>query len=65
MNQEQKSFVARAIEISAFGQFGAVGYTAFQESNWLVLVVSGLCLVFFLVIAYTVLSIDTVDGGKQ
>lgn len=65
MNHDQKHFLARVVEISAFGQFGAVGYTAFKESNWIAFSITGACLVLLLVIAYAILSISVIEGGSK
>ncbi|MGE4545973.1 MAG: hypothetical protein AB7D06_17935 [Pedobacter sp.] len=63
MNKEQKTFLARAVEITAFGQFGAFGYPAFQNGDWFGFIVACLLLLMLLVSVYGILSINT--GGAK
>lgn len=58
MNKEQKHFLARVVEISAFGQFGAIGYTAYLENNWFSVALSLSLLSMLLISAYAILGLD-------
>lgn len=59
MNKEQKMFLARAVEITAFGQFGALGYPAYQNGDWMFLAVTSVALLILLLVGYAILSINT------
>ncbi|MBE0471189.1 MAG: hypothetical protein IBX55_16975 [Methyloprofundus sp.] len=64
MNKEQKLFLARVVEISAFAIFGAVGYSAYQENNWLELFLSSMLFFLMVLVVYNILSIDVKERSK-
>lgn len=61
MNQEQKTFLARTVEITAFGQFGAFGYPALLKSDWIIVAITCFVLSILLGTTYAILSINTGD----
>ncbi len=63
MNKDQKHFLARAVEITAFGQFAALGYPAFMREDWASFFISCIVVLILLLAAYVILSIKT--GGSK
>ncbi|WP_130537675.1 hypothetical protein [Thiomicrorhabdus indica] len=61
MNQEQKTFLARTVEITAFGQFGAFGYPALLKNDWIIVAITCLAVLVLLATTYAILSINTGD----
>lgn len=58
MNTEQKKAFARVCEVSAFGQFATVGYSAYQTHDWLILASSFALFVILIIIEYVILGIN-------
>lgn len=62
MNLKQQIALARTVEISTFGQFATVGYTAYQTNSWSVLAFSLALFIFLIGVQYTLLGLETEKG---
>lgn len=62
MNKEQKNLLARAVEISAFAQFGAIGWEAYKDNSWIYFSISLVFLLYMILAAYVILGIKSKEG---